>query len=44
LKLFKGHLSRDEIDLDNFSTPLSPILLSLKFRKEKNSKTKKISI
>jgi hypothetical protein len=32
LKLVKGQLARDEILLDTYSTPFSPILLYLKIR------------
>jgi hypothetical protein len=40
LKFVKGQLASDEIDLDNFSAPSSPIKLYLKIRKEKISKAK----
>jgi hypothetical protein len=39
LKLVKGQLARDEIPLDTSSAPFTPILLSLKIRKEKIQKS-----
>jgi hypothetical protein len=41
LKLAKGQLARDEIPLDIYSAPLSPISLLLKIRKEKIQKLNK---
>jgi hypothetical protein len=40
LKLVKGQLARNEIPLDTSVAPFFPILLELKIKKEKNSKTK----
>jgi hypothetical protein len=40
LKLVKGQLARNKIPLDTSVAPFFPILLELKIKKEKNSKTK----